>query len=184
MEVVIIDIETTGLYPEQSELIEIGAINVDKKDIKGIYNPLIKPKNPIPKEIEKLTAISNDIVKNHPPAEEVLPDFIKFINDKILIAHNAEFDVGFLKYHLRKILGKELNNQNICTVKLARYLLPGLANHKLHTIANYYKIPIPNRHRALGDAEITFQVWQRLIDELKKKEITTKEGLFKLLSTL
>ncbi len=184
MDYVIVDIETTGLYPEQSEIIEIGALLIEKKDIKSVFNPLIKPKQPIPKEIEDLTTITNDIVKNHPGAEEVLPEFINFIGDKTLIAHNAEFDMGFLQYHITKILGKEIKNHYICTVKLARALLPGLSNHKLHTIANYYKIPIPNRHRALGDVEITYQVWLKLLEELKKKEITTKDGLFKLLSTL
>lgn len=124
------------------------------------------------------------MVKDHPMIESVLPDFMNFIGETTLIAHNAEFDIDFLKYHITKVLGKELNNPNICTLKLARNLLPGLSNHKLHTIANYYKIPIPNRHRALGDVEITYQVWLKLLNELKRKEITSKEGLFKLLSTL
>jgi len=184
MPYIILDIETTGLYPEQSEIIEIGALKIEKKDIKDIFNPLIKPKSPIPKNIEDLTNISDNMLKNHPDAERVLPDFITFISETTLIAHNAEFDMGFLKYHILKVLGKELSNPNICTLKLAKALLPGLNNHKLHTIANYYKIPIPNRHRALGDAEITYQVWLKLLDELKKKEIITKDRLFSLLNSL
>lgn len=173
----IIDIETTGLDPTIHEIIEIGVLKVERMEIKDIFNTLIHPRLSIPEEIEKITGISDETVKGYGTAKETLPKFLDFISDTTLIAHNSDFDVGFLKHHINTSIGKELKNQSICTVKVAKSILPYLENYKLHTVAHYFKIKTENRHRALGDAEITYSIWCKLLELLKKKNINTKKEL-------
>jgi DNA polymerase-3 subunit alpha (Gram-positive type) len=177
LECIIVDIETTGLEPTQHEITEIGALKIKGSDIKDVFNQLIKPKKTIPPNITKLTGIDNDMVKDSPPAEVVLPKFFEFIGNQALIAHNSDFDIPFIKYHMRQSAGKELNNPVGCTLKLSRFLLPGLANHKLHTVASHLGLTVANRHRAMGDVELTFQVWVKFIELLKGKGINNWHGL-------
>ncbi|MDI6732048.1 MAG: 3'-5' exonuclease [Candidatus Margulisbacteria bacterium] len=177
LEFVIVDIETTGLEPALFEMTEIAAMKVAGKELKDIYSSLIKPKYPIPVEITRLTGIDAETVKDAPAAESVLKRFVEFAKDAVLVAHNSEFDIPFIKHHLKKNLNLELTNQTICTVKLARRFLPQLANHKLHTVAAHFGINIQNRHRAMGDVELTFQVWEHFLPILKDQGIANKAQL-------
>ncbi len=181
---VVFDVETTGLEPTLHELTEIGALKTMGKEVKDLFSSLIKPKYPITPEITRITGIDDEMVKASPPAEKVLAKFLNFIDDCILVAHNADFDLSFIKHHAKKLLDKELNNQAVCTVKLARYLLPSLVNHKLHTVAAHFGFKIENRHRAVGDSELTYQVFTKFIGLLKEKEITNKAHLDALMSKL
>ncbi|MBU0686490.1 MAG: 3'-5' exonuclease [Candidatus Margulisbacteria bacterium] len=174
---VIFDLETTGLEPTTCEIIEIGAVKIENKEIKEIFNTLVFPLSPIPPHIEKITGISNEMVTGYPGIKNALNDFMQFIGNHILVAHNADFDVSFVKQHLKMEFDRELTNPSICTLQLARFLLPKLVNHKLHTIAHYFKIETPVRHRALGDCEITYQVWLKLLNLLKKKNILSQADL-------
>ncbi|MCX5726320.1 MAG: 3'-5' exonuclease [Candidatus Saganbacteria bacterium] len=173
----IVDIETTGLDPEIHEITEIGALKVEKGEIKDIFNTLIKPRLPIPEKIEKITGISDEMVKGYDAASEVLPRFLKFVSDTTLVAHNSDFDITFLKHHISSSIGRELTNDSFCTLKISKGVLPYLENYKLHTVAHYFKIKTENRHRALGDAEITMSIWYKLVELLKKKNINTKKEL-------
>ena len=184
LEYVILDVETTGLEPTQHELTEIGALKIQGEEIKEIFSTLIQPRIPIPPEITQFTGIDDEMVKHSPSAAEVLPKFIEFIDGSILIAHNAEFDLAFIKQNLKQVSDKELSNDVICTVKLARHLLPNLENYKLHTVANHFGIPVKNRHRAMGDAEATFQIWIKFMALLKEKGIGNQRDLDSLLSRL
>lgn len=184
VEAVVVDIETTGLDYSQHELIEIGALKLQGKEITGVFNSLIRPKNLITPEITHLTGIDNEMVKDFPSVESILPKFIEFAGPAVLIAHNVDFDIPFLKYYIQNLLKKEFNNETICTLKLSRYLLPNLANHKLHTIAAHFNLPVANRHRAIGDVELTYQIWQQFIDILQGKGITRKVDLDSLISRL
>lgn len=184
LDYVILDIETTGLEPTQDELTEIGALKAKGKELQNIFSTLIKPFKPISPEINRLTGIDNEMIKDSPAVGEVLPRFLEFIDSSILIAHNAEFDLSFLKYYLQKYNSLEINNTVVCTVKIGRFLLPHLPNHKLHTIASHFGFKVENRHRAMGDAELTFQVWTRFIDMLKEKEIHNKRDLDSLVTRL
>lgn len=184
LEYVILDIETTGLEPTQAEITEIGALKVIGKEVKDIYSSLIKPKQSISAEITKLTGIDDEMVKDFPPAEQILPKFLDFIGDAILIAHNAAFDLPFIKYHTKQLLNKEFNNQVACTLKTSRFLLPQLPNHKLHTVAEHFKLKVVNRHRAMGDVELTYQIWLNFMDMLTNKKINTGSDLDALMSRL
>jgi len=184
LDYIILDIETTGLEPTQDEITEIGALKTKGKELQTIFSELIKPKGIISPKITELTGIDSEMVKDAPPAQDVLPRFVEFIGDAVLIAHNAEFDLGFIKHHLKKLNNMEISNSIACTVRIGRYLLPDLPNHKLHTIAAHFGFKVENRHRAIGDAELTFQVWDKFIDMLKEKGIITKRDLDALVSRL
>jgi DNA polymerase-3 subunit alpha (Gram-positive type) len=184
LEYVILDIETTGLEPSQHELTEIGALKIKGQELKEVFSSLIRPKNPIPPEITRLTGIDDEMVKDSPNAREVLSKFSDFIDHAILIAHNADFDIPFIKLHLKQSTDKDLNNDVVCTVKIARFLLPDLANHKLHTVASRFGFKVENRHRAMGDAELTYQIWTKFIPLLQEKGIIGKRELDVLLSRL
>ena len=178
---IVVDNETTGLSPTENEIIEIGAIKAEGGEIKDIFNKLVKPKNALPPEITNLTGISDEMLIDAPMIEDVLPEFMSFVGSGTLVAHNADFDVPFLNEAIRRSLGKEMKNDIICTLRTARAILPKLENHKLHTVANYFKVPLSARHRAIGDCEATYQVWLKLIEKLKGKNINTKAELAKFL---
>jgi len=182
--VVVVDVETTGLDYSQHELIEIGALKLQGKEIVGVFNSLIKPKSTITPEITRLTGIDNEMVNESPAAAEILTKFMDFAGTSVLVAHNVDFDIPFLKHHFKQLLHQDLNNETICTLKLSRYLLPNLANHKLHTVASHFNLPIANRHRAIGDVELTYQVWLQFVDVLHGKGITRKVDLDSLISRL
>jgi len=175
--VVIVDIETTGLDPTKTGIIEIGAMKVQNE----IFVSLIKPSNPIPAFIEGLTGITDKMVEDERNASSVFKDFLNFIEGHILIAHNSDFDFSFLKYHIKNALQKDIPNKILCTVKLSRALIPGLTNYKLHTVAKHFDIPISNRHRAMGDVEITTMLWGKLIEIIKAKGIDTFDDVNKFM---
>ena len=171
------DLETTGLDPVANEIIEIGALKVESGEIKDIFNKLIKPAVTPSSEITKITGINNEMLEGMPSIKEVMPDFLQFIGTSTLIAHNADFDIPFLNESLQRTLKKILDNKVICTLKTSRALLPNLENHKLHTVAHYFNIPISGRHRAIGDCEATYQVWTHMVKKLKEREVNTREQL-------
>lgn len=178
---VVVDLETTGLDPVSNEIIEIGALKVEGGEVKDIFNQLVRPKAELSKEIISLTGITPEMLEGAPRIEEVLPDFLNFIDEKALIAHNVDFDIPFLKEHVKRALDKEINNRTVCTLKTSRALLPNLDNHKLHTVAHYFKVPISGRHRAIGDSEATYQVWLHLAKKLNEKNIKTLDELDKFI---
>lgn len=173
----IVDIETTGLDYTKCDIIEIAALRIESGEVKDIFNTLIKPENSkITPEIEKINGISPDMVEGQPIISQISKKFLSIIENSILIAHNSEFDIPFLKHHI----SKKFENQIACTLKASRFLLPNLSNHKLHTVASYFGITAQNRHRALGDVETTFQVWMKMIPLLREKDIYRKEDLQKI----
>ena len=184
LDAVILDIETTGLEPTKCEIIEIGALRIRGKEILNVYNSLVKPRAPIPEEITKLTGIDNETVKDSPYLSEVLREFQEFAGLNTLIAHNVAFDIPFIKHHCNALFGKEINNATICTLKLARHLLPNIANHKLTTVAAHFGVTAKNSHRAIGDVETAFQIWQNFIDLLKNQGIETDRDLRQLIAKL
>jgi DNA polymerase-3 subunit alpha (Gram-positive type) len=174
---VIIDTETTGLEPQVSEIIEIAGLKVLHGEIQEPFNSLIKIDRPLPDEIIKITGITDEILKGGEQKNFVFQRFVDFVQDLPLVAHNVEFDLPFLQYHLGKTINTALNNQTICTLKLSRNLLPSLPSHKLAKMAGHFNIPTPNTHRALGDVEITYQLWLKLADMLEKNGIHSLEDL-------
>ncbi len=164
---IIFDLETTGLSPIEDEIIEIGAIKVnrDSKD-HPTFRILINPKAKIPPKITEITSITQDMVdKEGDPIESALPQFLEFIGDLRLVAYNASFDMGFLKSAAKK-LGIPLTNKSSCALKMSRRAWPGLPNYKLATVAEMRGLSIDGAHRALKDCELTLAVYAAAVAEL------------------
>lgn len=176
---VVIDIETTGLDPRYDEIIEIGAVKyVDGKEVES-FSQLVKPGSYyileeqdlnetddfcivdnqsiqyIDSYITELTGITNKMLESAKSEDEVLPDFMRFIGDEILVGHNVNFDINFLYDSFNKNLNKPLKNDFIDTMRIARRLLKQLSHHRLNDLAEYYKVEYKNAHRAINDCYIT-----------------------------
>ncbi len=180
---VVFDIETTGFSAKNDKIIEIGAVKISNSKITDRFSTLINPKMPIPLKIEELTKINDSMVLGAPVVEEVLPKFYDFIEGAVLVAHNASFDVGFIREKF-KLISKTINPCVIDTVEFARLLLPNLSRFKLDTVAKNLGISLENHHRAVDDAEATAYIWLKFVDLLKERYSTDKlkelEGLNKL----
>ena len=176
---VIVDTETTGLEPANNEIIEIAGLKLHKGQIEAPFNSLIKIELPLPPEIIGLTGITDEMLKAGEQKNFVLQKFKDFIGDLPLVAHNVEFDLPFLQHHLGKTINVQLSNPAICTLKLSRSLLPGLPSYKLGKVAEHFKIPAPLTHRAIGDVEITYQLWLKLADMLEREGVHSLEDLLK-----
>ncbi len=173
---VVFDIETTGLSARNDRITEIGAVKIKGGEIIETYSQLINPGIEIPANIIRLTGIDNELVKDKPPIEEVLGDFLKFIEGHILVAHNATFDVGFIRENAEKIREK-INSPVIDTLQLSRLLFPGLKNHRLNTVAKHLKVELINHHRAVDDATATAGILLNILSLLEEKEINTCQKL-------
>ena len=131
---------------------------------------------PIPFEITKLTSITDDMVMNAKKIDEILPEFLGFVGDAVLVAHNAGFDVGFIEENAKR-LGLNSKYTYLDTVALARVLLPTLAKYKLNIVAKALNISLENHHRAVDDAKATAEIFVKFIEMLKEKNITTLAGV-------
>jgi DNA polymerase-3 subunit alpha (Gram-positive type) len=156
----VFDIETTGFNPYEDRIIEIGAFKIVEDRIVDKFQSFISIDIPIPKEIKDITNISDDMLKNAPIEEKVLKDFVSFIGDTTLVAHNAEFDMGFLRQKLLK-LNIKLENAYLDNLDLARSKLNMNKKHGLKDLANHYNIDLQH-HRALADAEATAKIFLKL----------------------
>jgi len=168
-EFVVFDLETTGAKsPPFSRVTEIGAYKVKGGEIAGEFVTLVNPGLPIPTFITALTGITDEMVKPAPKFGEVISDFLDFIGDAVLVAHNAHFDMQFLNHEIGLVYEDyRLLNPCLCTVHLCRKLLPHVDNHKLKTIADYYSVSLVNHHRAGPDARATAEIFVNLLDQLE-----------------
>ena len=167
---VVFDIETTGFSPIKNKIIEIGAVKVENGKITDKFSTFVNPEVPIPFEIEKLTSISDNMVLNAPTIEQALPEFLEFCKDAVMVAHNASFDMSFMK-HNAMLLGKSFEPTILDTVSMARFLLPNLHRFKLDTVAKELKISLENHHRAVDDAGATAEIFVKFVEMLKKRGI-------------
>lgn len=168
------DIETTGLDPMYNEIIEIGAIKIKNGKELITFNTLIKPRYEISSFITELTGITNEMVINAPKIEEVLPKFMDFIEDSIVLGHNVNFDINFIYDNLINIGMPPIYNNFVDTLRLSRRLLPELKHHRLSDLASYYNIDTTGSHRALTDVRITIEVFQKLEVFVKHKYSTVE----------
>lgn len=174
---VVVDTETTGARPED-RIIELAALRVQGGKILDRFVSLINPGRSVPPFISQLTGITTAMLVGQPSAEEVLPAFLKFLGDGVLVAHNLAFDRKMLEAELQRLGLLWPDNPTLCTLRLARRLLPGLPAKGLDGLIRFYQLPIENRHRALGDAEVTVQILLRLLDEARRQYgIETLEAL-------
>lgn len=159
---VIIDIETTGNNPKYGSITELAIYQHNGQKITSQYSTLINPEIDIPYYITKLTGIDNEMVKNAPKFYEIAKTIIELTIGHVFVAHNVNFDYQFIKEEFRR-LGYNFNTKTLCTVKLARKLLPGHASYSLGKICSDLGIEINGRHRASGDALATVKLFEILL---------------------
>ncbi|MDT8316860.1 MAG: 3'-5' exonuclease [bacterium] len=162
---VVFDLETTGLSPFRGDrIIEIGAIIVEGGSIVREYHSLIDAGRPVSIHAFKVNGINREMLAHAPKPETVMPEFKDFISDSVLVAHNAKFDIGFLRYEFSR-QGIAFSNRHHCTLTDARRLYPKLQNHRLETVYRHLFGALPdkvNMHRALDDARMTARVWMEI----------------------
>ena len=169
---IVFDIETTGFSSIRDRIIEIGAVKVVNGRIVDRFSTFVNPQRPIPFEITNLTSITDEMVMDSPAIDVILPQFLEFIGDGVLVAHNAGFDVGFIEQNCRN-LGLNDHFVYLDTVALARVLLPTLSKYKLNVVAKALNISLENHHRAVDDAGATAEIFVKFVEMLKKDNITT-----------
>lgn len=174
---VVVDLETTGTRPGPGKITEIGAVRIEGLQQVGTFQTLVNPLRPIPQVVVQITGITSQMVRGAPRIEQVMPHFLDFAHDAVIVAHNAMFDLGFLNYELTRLRGRRLGDGAIDTVSLARYAAPGLPNYKLGTVAEALGSPVLANHRALADAEATAHVFLTLVGRLQERGITTLDQL-------
>ena len=167
---VVFDIETTGFSPVTNHIIEIGAVRVEKGQITDRFSTFVNPQVPIPYHIEQLTGINDNMVLSAPVISEVLPKFLEFCGDAVIVAHNASFDTSFIRENANR-LGLTYEPTILDTVTLARLLLPNLNRYKLDTVAKELKISLENHHRAVDDAGATAEIFVRFLEMLHARDI-------------
>ena len=176
---VVFDIETTGFSPVTNRIIEIGAVKVVNGEITDRFSTFVNPKVPIPFEIEKLTSINDSMVIDAETIDLVLPKFLEFVGDAVLVAHNASFDVSFIQENAKR-QKIEVDFTYVDTVAIARTLLTGQAKYTLDAVAKTLKISLENHHRAVDDAECTALIFVKFKEMLENDGIITLSDLNEL----
>ena len=157
----VVDIETTGLSPQKDDIIELSALKVRDNKVVEEFSTLLKYSKGVNSFISGLTGITNSMLNNAPIIEDVLPEFLAFIGNDIILGHNVNFDMRFIKAKTQLVLNKMVENSIMDTMIFAKRNLE-LPNFKLTTIAQYYDIDTKNNHRGLKDCYITFEVYNKL----------------------
>ncbi len=168
----VLDLETTGLSAKTEKITEIGIMKVRNGEVLEEFCEFVNPEKPIPQRVQEITNITDDMVKDAPTIEEIFPKVLEFIKGTVLVAHNATFDIGFLKT-VAKDLGYEFDYTYVDTLPLARKLYPELKKHKLGKIAEYLKIKVEVAHRALDDVDTTVKVLREMMKTLKERGAKT-----------
>ncbi|HZX46232.1 MAG TPA: PolC-type DNA polymerase III, partial [Clostridia bacterium] len=172
---VVFDIETTGLDPMRDCITEIGAVLIKNGNITGRFHSLVNPEVPIPEEIVELTGITDEMVKDCPTASQVIPAFLDFAGDSVLVAHNAPFDMGFIQ-HKAAGMGMTVKNKVLDTLAITRRLLPRLKTHKLSAVAQHFNIDMERAHRAVDDALVTAKIFLKCMEILERERKNTAWG--------
>ncbi|HHU64320.1 MAG TPA: PolC-type DNA polymerase III [Clostridiales bacterium] len=164
------DLETTGLSASSDKIIEIGAVKIIKGEIVDTFHSMVDPGIAIPEKIVKLTGINQDMVKGSPSIDVVLGRFKDFVGDSVLVAHNARFDISFIKKNGREH-GIEFNNTVLDTLALARELYANLKRHRLKDVAKHLGFDMENAHRAVDDARVCGNILIRAMDDERLRNI-------------
>lgn len=161
---VFIDLETTGASTRDSRVLEIGAIRVEKLKVVDTFSSLIKVDEPIPPFITGLTGIDTTMTKNSPRFADIADRLRAFMDGAIFVAHNVCFDYSFMQLEYRN-LNQKFSMDKLCTVRLSRSFYPGQRRHNLDTIITTHGFKVDNRHRALDDAQVLVDFFNKIIDE-------------------
>ena len=174
----VLDLETTGFSFRTEKITEIGIMKVKNGEVIDEFSCFVKPEKPIPQRVVEVTNITDDMVKDAETIDKVFPKVLEFIGDSVIVAHNADFDIGFLK-HNAKELGYTLENTYMDTLRLSKMLFPDFKKYKLGIIAEKLGIKVEVAHRALDDVDTTVKVLNVMLDMLKKQGIKTLEDIDK-----
>ena len=172
----ILDLETTGLSFRTEKITEVGIMKVKDGKVIDEFSCFVNPEKPIPQKVVEVTNITDDMVKDAETIDKVFPKILEFVGDSVLVAHNADFDIGFLKYNAKQ-LGYELNNTYMDTLKLAKSLFPDFKKYKLGIIAEKLGIVVEVAHRALDDVDTTVKVLNVMLSMLKEKGAKTIDDI-------
>lgn len=176
-EIIVFDLETTGLDRENDRITEIGAVKIKNRGIIDRFQTFVNPEIPIPAKITELTGITDEMVENAPKEKDAVEEFIKFAGGGVLAAHNAGFDTSFIRAVCER-QGIDYSFSFFDTLELCRAAMPNLANHKLDTVAKEYKLGNFNHHRAVDDANVLAEIWLKLLDNTSKLGTLKKLGDF------
>ena len=174
---IVLDLETTGLSKYKHQITEIAAIKIDGDKVIWEYQTLVNPQRNIPSGITRLTGITNEMVENAPTIDEILPAFLDFIWDDIIVAHNSSFDYGFLSENIYKHHNFWMKNPVVCTRKLTSRLIPELPRKNLWSICDHMWLINDAAHRAMWDTVVTVEVFKNLLKLLEKKGIIDKSDI-------
>ena len=172
----VLDLETTGFSPRLEKITEIGVMKYQDGKVIDKFSCFVNPEKSIPPRVVEVTGITDDMVRNAETIDKVFPKLLEFIKDSVLVAHNAEFDVGFLR-HFAKELGYEFDFTYLDTLSLAYELFPEYKTYKLGRIAKNLGIKVDVAHRALDDVDTTVKVFKVMLDMLKERGVKTLEDI-------
>lgn len=189
LETVIFDLETTGFSPYNGdEIISIGAVKMEGAQLpeaeRETFYSLINPKRDVPKTVEKLTGITNEMVRESPDLIAVLHDFLEYISRRVLVCHGSGHDKHFLNSALWRTCKVNLSHRLLDCMIIAKWLDPKGGPYDLDTLLHKYEVPVTTRHHALEDAVMTGQLWGRMIDDIEAREVRTLGELYEKLSYL
>jgi DNA polymerase-3 subunit alpha (Gram-positive type) len=172
----VLDLETTGFSPVTEKITEIGIMKIEGGKVIDTFSCFVNPEKPIPAKVVEVTNITDDMVKDAETIEKVFPKMLDFIKDSVLVAHNATFDVGFLK-HNAKVLGYDFDFTYVDTLSLAQEVFPEFKTYKLGRIAKNLGIKVEVAHRALDDVDTTVKVFKVMLDKLKQRGAQTLQDI-------
>jgi len=174
----VLDLETTGFSFRTEKITEVGIMKVKNGEVIDEFSCFVNPEKPIPQRVVEVTNITDDMVKDAETIDKVMPKILEFVGDSVLVAHNADFDIGFLKYNANK-LGLSLDNTYLDTLRLAKDLFPDYKKYKLGKIAENLGIKVEVAHRALDDVDTTVKVLNVMLNMLKEKGVETLDDITK-----
>lgn len=174
---VVFDLETFGLNSHKNEIIEIGAIKLKGTRIIDTFSSFVNPNKIIPKKISELTHITQDMVDNAPTIEDVLPKFLEFTKDAVMVAHNSAFDMGFIRREAKKYLGLDYKPAVIDTLQMARDLYPDLKGYNLDRLNKTFKLSLENHHRAIDDAQSTAKLFIMFLEKYLENGVVNVEDM-------
>ena len=174
----VLDLETTGFSFRTEKITEVGIMKVKNGEVIDEFSCFVNPEKPIPQRVVEVTNITDDMVKDAETIDKVMPKILEFVGDSVLVAHNADFDIGFLKYNAKN-LGLSLENTYLDTLRLAKDLFPDYKKYKLGKIAENLGIKVEVAHRALDDVDTTVKVLNVMLKMLKDKGIETLDDITK-----
>ena len=172
----VLDLETTGFSFRTEKITEVGIMKIKNGEILDKFSCFVNPEKPIPERVIEVTNITDDMVKDAETIDKVMPKILEFVGDSVLVAHNADFDIGFLKYNAKQ-LGLTLDNTYIDTLRLSKDLFPDFKKYKLGLIAEKLGIKVEVAHRALDDVDTTVKVFNIMLDMLKEKGAKTVDEI-------